>query len=74
MSLCCQKPASGENRRGFLGQAAAVFCGGVALLVPAAAGLVAFLNPLRQKARAGSSCGWLRWTCCPTTARRRRCR
>ncbi len=32
-------PPSGENRRGFLGQAVAVLCGGAALLVPAAVGI-----------------------------------
>jgi len=52
---CCtsDKPPSGKNRRGFLGQVAAVLCGAVALLVPAVAGLVAFLNPLRQKSQSG---------------------
>ncbi len=59
--LCCcgesQPPGDGENRRGFLGQAAAVFCGGVAVLVPAAVGVAAFLNPLRQKGQGG---GWMR--------------
>ena len=44
---------SGENRRGFIGQAVAVLCGGVALLVPAAVGVAAFLNPLRQKSQSG---------------------
>jgi menaquinol-cytochrome c reductase iron-sulfur subunit len=34
-------------------RAAAVVCGGVALLVPAAAGIAAFLNPLRQKSQSG---------------------
>ena len=44
---------SGENRRGFFGQAVAVLCGGVALLVPAAVGVASFLNPLRQKSQSG---------------------
>jgi menaquinol-cytochrome c reductase iron-sulfur subunit len=54
-SCCCGKHAScgGDNRRGFLGQAIAVLCGGVAMLVPAAAGIAAFLNPLRQKSQSG---------------------
>jgi menaquinol-cytochrome c reductase iron-sulfur subunit len=57
--ICHQDRSSsgGENRRGFLAQAAALLCGAVALLVPAAAGLVAFLNPLRQKGQGG---GWMR--------------
>jgi menaquinol-cytochrome c reductase iron-sulfur subunit len=46
-------PADGENRRGFFGRAAAIVCGGAALLVPAAAGVAAFLNPLRQKSPSG---------------------
>ncbi len=49
----CQSPADGENRRGFLSRAAAVLCSGVSLLIPAAAGIVAFLNPLRQKSQSG---------------------
>ena len=54
-SCCCGRnaPASGENRRGFFGQAVAVLCGGVALLVPAAVGVATFLNPLRQKSQSG---------------------
>lgn len=54
-SCCCARrtTAGGENRRGFLNQAAAVICGGVALLVPAVVGIVAFLNPLRQKSQSG---------------------
>ncbi len=40
-----------ENRRGFLAQAMALIFGTVALLVPVAIGIVAFLNPLRQKRR-----------------------
>jgi nitrite reductase/ring-hydroxylating ferredoxin subunit len=49
--------APGGTRRGFFAQAAAVICGAVSLLVPAAIGVVAFLNPLRQKGQAG---GFLR--------------
>ena len=50
---CCQGPAGDENRRGFLGQAVAVLCGGATLLVPVAVGAVTFLNPLRQKSQSG---------------------
>ncbi len=46
-----------SGRRGFLEQAAAVLFGGAALAVPAVTGLVAFLNPLRQKSQSGQ---WLR--------------
>ncbi len=55
-SCCCgggEPPVRGDNRRGFFGQAAAIVCGGLALLVPAAAGIAAFLNPLRQKGQSG---------------------
>jgi menaquinol-cytochrome c reductase iron-sulfur subunit len=54
-SCCCARHASEgcETRRGFFGQAASVFCGGIALLVPAATGILAFLNPLRQKSQSG---------------------
>ena len=41
-----------EQRRGFLAALAAIIAGSVALLTPAAVGIVAFLNPLRQKGRA----------------------
>jgi menaquinol-cytochrome c reductase iron-sulfur subunit len=41
------------SRRGFLRQATALLCGAVALMVPAALGAVAFLNPLRMRSRAG---------------------
>jgi len=47
------KPPAGEQRRGFLAELIAWICGGVALLVPVAAGMVAFLNPLRQKSQGG---------------------
>jgi len=55
-SCCCcesQPPPNGENRRGFFGRVIALCCGALALLVPATAGVVAFLNPLRQKSRSG---------------------
>ncbi|MCX5772583.1 MAG: Rieske (2Fe-2S) protein [Candidatus Hydrogenedentes bacterium] len=44
---------SGGTRRCFFVQAGALFFGGVAALVPAAVGVIAFLNPLRQKGQAG---------------------
>lgn len=52
---CCPKhgPTREETRRRFLSQVAAVVCGGFALLVPAVAGIAAFLNPLRQKSQSG---------------------
>jgi len=43
-------PPSGEDRRGFFRQAAAVFLGGLTALVPLAAGLLTLLDPLRRKA------------------------
>jgi menaquinol-cytochrome c reductase iron-sulfur subunit len=56
---CCesQRPAGGESRRGFLAETLAIVCGAAALLVPAATGVVAFLNPLRQKGQGGR---WMR--------------
>ncbi len=50
---------TGKSRRGFLEQAAAVLLGGLALLVPGVTGIVAFLNPLRQKSQSGQ---WMRLT------------
>jgi menaquinol-cytochrome c reductase iron-sulfur subunit len=53
---CCresQTPGNGNNRRGFMGKIAAVACGAVALAAPVVAGVVAFLNPLRQKSQGG---------------------
>jgi len=54
-SACCcaGKSCVEENRRGFLAQAVAVVAGSVALAVPAVVGIVAFLNPLRQKSQSG---------------------
>jgi Rieske Fe-S protein len=46
-------PAGGD-RRNFLTAALAVACGGLATLVPVAAGLWAFLDPLRRTAAASS--------------------
>lgn len=57
---CCQRApsgdepaAGGECRRSFFAQVCAVVCGGAAVAVPAAAGVAAFLSPLRDKAQAG---------------------
>ena len=52
---CCQNktPSNVAHRRGFLGKAAAIVCGVAALAVPTAAGVVAFLNPLRQRSQGG---------------------
>ena len=51
---CC-KSASGdcENRRCFLGQAAAVAFGAAAIAAPVTVCAAAFLNPLRQKSQGG---------------------
>ena len=70
---CCQDETSAdrENRRGFLGQAAAIACGAAALATPVVAGVVAFLNPLRQKSQGGAvhAAGFARYDT-GTTARR----
>ncbi len=44
---------SPDPRRGFLTKTLALTLGGLAYAVPAVAGVVAFLNPLRQKSQAG---------------------
>ena len=49
-----QNDASQPGRRDFLLKAAAVGIGAVTTLVPAGAGLVTLLDPLRHKARAGT--------------------
>jgi menaquinol-cytochrome c reductase iron-sulfur subunit len=49
----CDETSNGENRRGFIRQTVAVLCGAVAVLIPAATGIAAFLNPLRQKSQSG---------------------
>ena len=48
------QPAAGDSRRDFLAKAAALFCGGLATLVPVAAGVWAFLDPLRRKGAAAT--------------------
>lgn len=51
---CCgARDAAPPSRRGFFASAAAVVLGAAALAGPAVVGLVAFLNPLRQKKQAG---------------------
>lgn len=52
MSGSDEKPAVG--RRGFIKEAAAGVVGGCCVLVPAAAGLVAWLDPLSRSAGGGS--------------------
>jgi len=48
------EPAPGQHpRRNFLAKALALALGSLAYAVPALAGIVAFLNPLRQKSQAG---------------------
>jgi menaquinol-cytochrome c reductase iron-sulfur subunit len=48
----CQTPIS-IQRRGFIGKIATFFAASIALLTPAGVGILAFLNPLRQKSRSG---------------------
>ena len=48
-----------SQRRGFLAKITALIAGSAALITPAAVGIVAFFNPLRQKSRAG---GFIRVT------------
>ena len=43
-----------DSRRGFLTKALAVMCGGLATLVPVAAGVWAFLDPLRRGSAAAT--------------------
>jgi len=52
---CGLGPAT-RSRRGFLAKAAAIVLGAAALGGPLAVGLVAFLNPLRQKKQRGTFC------------------
>jgi quinol---cytochrome c reductase iron-sulfur subunit, bacillus type len=54
-----QQSSTVHQRRGFLGKILALLAAAIALLTPAAVGIVAFLNPLRQKSRAG---GFIRVT------------
>ncbi len=48
-----EPPTAPHPRRGFLGKTLTLALGGLAYAVPALSGVVAFLNPLRQKSRAG---------------------
>jgi menaquinol-cytochrome c reductase iron-sulfur subunit len=56
MNICVSnstKKTQLQRRRGFLAKLTALLAGTVALVTPAVVGIVAFLNPLRQKGRAG---------------------
>lgn len=53
MESSTQAVPDGDSRRGFLTKALALSLGGFAYAVPALAGIVSFLNPLRQKSQAG---------------------
>lgn len=46
-------PPSAAERRGFFAQAAAIACGGIAVLVPLVSGLVVFFEPLRRVSGLG---------------------
>jgi menaquinol-cytochrome c reductase iron-sulfur subunit len=48
-----QQSSTIHQRREFIAKAMALLAAAVALITPAAVGIVAFLNPLRQKTRAG---------------------
>jgi menaquinol-cytochrome c reductase iron-sulfur subunit len=51
---CCGNGSRGEEpRRGFLAKSLALALGALAYATPAAVGIFAFLNPLRQKSQAG---------------------
>jgi len=50
---CCNATPPSQGRRGFLARLVALGLGALAYLTPVAAGLAAFLNPLRQKSQAG---------------------
>jgi menaquinol-cytochrome c reductase iron-sulfur subunit len=47
-------PVACDSRRGFLAKVAAMACGGLATLTPVAAGVWAFLDPLRRKTAAAT--------------------
>ncbi len=50
---CCCRSKSAEPRRGFLAKLAALGLAAAAYVAPVVAGVVAFLNPLRQKGKSG---------------------
>lgn len=51
---CCSASSdAAEGRRGFFARAITLVLGTISLLVPAVVGIVAYLNPLRQKGQAG---------------------
>lgn len=49
------RPPPAPDRRNFLTKAAAVLIGGIITLVPPAAGLFVFLDPLRRKSESGGA-------------------
>ena len=49
------KSASGEPRRNFLVEAAAMVVGGILMLFPLASGMLVFLDPVLRKKKAGDS-------------------
>ena len=50
---CPSETPRGGDRRGFIVKTFAVLLGAVSLSVPAVIGIIAFFNPLRQKAQGG---------------------
>jgi len=48
------RDSAGDTRRGFLAKVAALACGGLATVAPLAAGVWAFLDPLRRKGAAAT--------------------
>jgi Rieske Fe-S protein len=51
---CCASSTCGSGRRDFFKQALAVICGAIATVIPAAAGLAVFCDPLRRKSSGGT--------------------
>lgn len=49
--MCPHAPTPPPDRRGFLKRTAAVVIGGIITLVPAAAGITVFFDPLRRRAK-----------------------
>lgn len=51
----CQSPEAQTDRRGFLKKSLSIVIGGIIGLVPAVAGLMVLIDPLRRKAVAGGA-------------------